>query len=303
MTNLATYVSRRCRTVNETLTHYLPGAKTEETRARVDPVANYRAAIRDAIHGAGKRIRPILVLAVADLLRRPHADVEPLAVAVEFIHCASLALDDLPCMDDAKLRRGRPALHVKYGEPAAILAAMALLMESVAIVGRGLATSRLGASERTRVVEMVGATVGFDGMPAGQAADLAAMGPGAPLSVVEFVHRRKTGLLFDLALSGAAILCRAGDADAAALGAYGKNLGLAFQVKDDLLDVEGDANTLGKDARMDVHKTTFVDLAGVDAARHLLVELTDTAIASLSMFGDRAKWLRDLVFYVRDRRR
>ncbi len=297
MNDLEAYLVERKSEVDAILARCLVDAA-----GRTSAVPDFHAALSDALLSSGKRVRPILVLAVADLLKRPHAEVESLAVAVEFIHSASLALDDLPAMDDAKLRRGQPALHVKHGQALAILAAVALLMSSTAVVARGLATSRLDKNERVKLLEMLGETVGFDGMAAGQWADLSKMGPSADLRMIEFIHRRKTGRLFDLCLSGAALLCRASDAEAAALAAFGKNLGLAFQVKDDLLDVDGDATTLGKDTKKDHHKTTFVDLAGKDAAKKLLDELIATATSSLALFGERGKWLKALALYVRDRR-
>lgn len=289
------YLAQRKGEVDAILARHLPAP---------DPIApEFAAALSDALAGAGKRVRPILVLAVADLLKRPHSDVEHLAVAVEFIHSASLALDDLPAMDDAKLRRGLPALHVKHGPALAILASVALLMSSTSILARGLESSRLDKHERMRVLAGLGDTVGFDGMAIGQWADLSKMGPSADLRTIEFIHRRKTGKLFDLCLTGAARLCRASAADAAALEAFGKNVGLAFQVKDDLLDRRGDPAVLGKEANKDRRKTTFVDLAGEAAATKLLHELIDTAIGSLALFGERAKWLRALAEYVRDRER
>lgn len=289
------YLGKRKEEVDALLARHLPAPEAL--------APEFAAAVADALAGGGKRVRPILVLAVADLLKRPHSDVEHLAVAVEFIHSASLALDDLPAMDDAKLRRGLPALHVKHGESLAILASIALLMSSTAIVARGLESSRLDKDERMRVLASLGDTVGFDGMAIGQWADLSKMGPSASLRTIEFIHRRKTGNLFALCLEGAARLCRAGAAESAALAAFGKNVGLAFQVKDDLLDRAGDPAVLGKDSQKDRHKTTFVDLAGEPAATKLLHELIDTAIGSLALFGERAKWLRALAEYVRDRER
>lgn len=293
MNELAAYLAARRTAVDALLERHLPPAEGF--------AAEFHAAIRDAVKGGGKRVRPILVLEVADVLKRPASDVEALAVAVEFIHSASLVLDDLPSMDDAKLRRGLPALHVKHGESLAILAAVSLLMSSTEIVASGLKDSRLDKNARTAVLELVGQTVGFDGMGAGQWADLAKMGPSADLRTVEYIHRRKTGRLFDLALKGAAMLCRAGTAESAALEAYGRNLGLAFQVKDDVLDVEGDPEQLGKAKNQDRHKTTFVDLAGLPRAKALLDELVATAIDSLGIFGARGKWLKALAMYVRDR--
>lgn len=290
---LETYLRERRALVDAILARHLPSPS--------GPAPDFQQAVHAAVEGAGKRLRPILVLAVADLLSRPHAEVEHLASAVEFVHSASLALDDLPCMDDATLRRGKPALHVRFGEALTILAAVALLMGSAELLARGLADSRLDKDARAGLMALLGATCGFDGMAAGQWADLSKMGPQAPLATVEFIHRRKTGRLFELCLRGAAILCRANEAQTAALDAYGRNLGLAFQVKDDLLDVECSPEQLGKDAGQDEGKTTFVDIAGVEPARALVAELIATAVESLAIFGKKAEPLVWLAHYVRDR--
>lgn len=260
-------------------------------------------AMRYALSGAGKRVRPVLVFEAAELLKRPPARVDFLAAAVEFIHSASLVLDDLPSMDDAATRRGQPAVHAKYGEALAILAAIALLMRATEVIAQGCAREKIAREVTAELIAMASATVGADGMAAGQWADLAKMGAGATLSTIEFVHRRKTGRLFELSLRGGALLCGAHDAELAALDAYGKNLGLAFQVKDDLLDVEGDAAVLGKPAGKDREKTTFVDLAGLEPARALVRELIATASEALGLFGKRADRLQQLAAYVRDRDR
>ncbi len=260
-------------------------------------------AMHYALSGSGKRVRPVLVFEAAELLKRPPARVDFLAAAVEFVHGASLVLDDLPSMDDAATRRGQPAVHAKYGEALAILAAIALLMRATEVIAQGCAREKVAREVTTELIAMASTTVGADGMAAGQWADLAKMGAGASLATIEFVHRRKTGRLFELALRGSALLCGAHEAELAALDAYGKNLGLAFQVKDDLLDVEGDARTLGKPAGKDRAKTTFVDIAGIEPARALVRELIATAGAALGLFGKRADRLQQLAAYVRDRDR
>lgn len=295
MIELRKYLDAQREEVEELLLRHLPAA--------AGPSSELSQALLDAVTGGGKRVRPILVLAVADLLSKPRDRVEALAAAVEFIHCASLVLDDLPSMDNATLRRGLPALHVVHGEALAILAAVALLMGSTEVLANGLRGSRLGRDRRMEVLAMAGSTVGFDGMAFGQWADLSKMTPGADLRTVEYIHRRKTGKLFELCLHGSAILCGANDVEVAALDAYGRNLGLAFQVKDDLLDFEGTKEELGKDTHQDRDKTTFVDLSGIESARTLLIELIETAVSSLAIFGERADPLRLLADYVRDRRR
>lgn len=262
-------------------------------------------AMRYALSGSGKRVRPVLVFEAAELLKRPPARVDFLAAAVEFVHSASLVLDDLPSMDDAATRRGQPAVHAKYGEALAILAAIALLMRATEVVAQGCERAKVTREVATELIAMTSATVGADGMAAGQWADMSMtkQGAGASLSTIEFIHRRKTGRLFELSLRGSALLCGAHEAELAALDAYGKNLGLAFQVKDDLLDVEGDAAVLGKPAGKDREKTTFVDIAGIEPARALVRELIATASAALGLFGKRADRLQQLAAYVRDRDR
>lgn len=293
VSGLGEYLRERKAEVDAILARFLPPSAA--------PAAELHQAIAAALSGSGKRVRPILTLAVADLLGRPRAQVAFVAAAVEFIHSASLVLDDLPAMDDAQLRRGKPALHVQYGEALAILAAVALLMGATEVLARGAAEAKLKREAVAELLALAGSTVGWDGMAAGQWADLSKMAPGADLRTVEWVHRRKTGRLFELALRGAAVVCKANAGERAALDAYGKNLGLAFQVKDDLLDLESTAEQLGKDAGKDRGKATFVDLAGVPAARSLLGELVDTAVASVALFGNKAEVLRELARFVRDR--
>ncbi len=293
MIDLASYLAERRGEVEAILARFLPKPAA--------PVKDLGLAIEDAIQGGGKRVRPILVLAVADLLKAPHERVDFVAAAVEFIHGASLALDDLPSMDNAPMRRSKPALHVKHGEALAILAAISLLMGSVEVMSAGAAREKLKRERVAELLGLVGGTCGFDGMAAGQWADLSLLRLGADLRTVEFIHRRKTGRLFELALRGAAIVLGANDAETAALDAYGRNLGLAFQVKDDLLDQEGDPARLGKPTGKDRGKTTFVDLAGRESAARLLDELVHTAAASLALFGKRGEPLVQLAAFVRDR--
>lgn len=255
-------------------------------------------AMRHALFSGGKRLRPILILATADVCSRPETRVRELAIAVELIHTCSLVLDDLPAMDDASLRRGHETVHRVYGESIAILAANALLMLSFEQLALASASSRTA-------LELVGRaarTVGVAGMIGGQAADLGLMREGVDLQTVEFIHAHKTGVLFTLALEGAAIACEASEAERVALAAYARNLGLAFQITDDLLDVLGTEDEVGKDLGKDRGKTTFVDLGGVDEAREVVDELVDTAVASLALFDRRADPLRAVAEFVRHRR-
>jgi geranylgeranyl diphosphate synthase type II len=294
--DLERYFAERRARVEESLR-----ASLEETPPAplAEPVAR---AMRWALDSGGKRLRPILVLAVADLLRKKEAKVVRLAVGVELLHASSLVLDDLPAMDDGRMRRGRPTLHLAFDEGTAILASVALLALGFRAIARAAEEAGLPAAEAQELVAETADTVGLPGMAGGQYADLHAMKPGADLRTVEFVHSRKTGALFVFSLRSAARLLRARALEIASLEGYARNLGLAFQVTDDLLDREGDAATLGKDTSRDRGKTTFVDLCGVEEGKRLAAELLEAARGALEPFGERAEALRAIADFVGRRR-
>ena len=243
-----------------------------------------------------KRVRPVLTLLCAELGGGRQDRALPAAAAVEMVHAASLILDDLPSMDDAPLRRGRPSNHKAFGEAIAILAAFALLNDAYVTLARayepGLAS---------RVTALLADSVGVDGLVGGQADDLLATDQQIDFEMLERIHRGKTGALF-VAAASAGALTGGAPADAIpALEAYAKNLGLAFQIIDDLLDVEGDPAQTGKAVRSDARKTTFVSFSGVEGARMLARELCDTADRALQPFGRKADRLRELSAFVADR--
>jgi geranylgeranyl diphosphate synthase type II len=260
------------------------------------------AAVESSLFAPAKRLRPILALMVADVLRGNAESVLPAACALELVHTASLILDDLPSMDDATARRGRPACHVAHGEATAILAAFAHLNRAYAILAEGWPGAPDAATRNALAAELARA-VGLEGMIAGQAEDLAATDRTLDFATLEFIHRHKTGALFMASAAVGASAARASDAERAALVAYAKNLGLAFQIVDDLIDATGHAGEAGKDVGKDVKKTTFVSFAGVDGAWQLAGELIETSEAALGGFGPRAQPLRDLARYVVVRRR
>lgn len=259
-------------------------------------------AIAYSLHAPAKRLRPVVGLLVTEMLRGDVDSVLPAACAVELVHTASLILDDLPSMDDAASRRGRPSCHVAHGEATAILAAFGLQNRAFDILARGWVDAPSAAVRGSIARDLAGA-IGLDGMIAGQAADLAMTGREIDFGTLEFIHSRKTGALF---IAAAAIGVESAGADAAAraaIEAYAKNLGLAFQIVDDLLDVVGDASVAGKDVRQDLKKTTFVSFAGLEGARQLAHELAATSIETLVRFGPGAEPLRALARYVVARRR
>ncbi len=243
-----------------------------------------------------KRVRSVLTLLCAELCGGPQTAAVPIAVSVELVHAASLILDDLPSMDDAPLRRGRPANHREFGEAIAILAAFALLNLAFGAIARSCEPS-LAA----RVTGLLSDAVGLDGLVGGQAADLLATDQQIGFEMLERIHRGKTGALFVAAATAGALSARANPDAVASLAAYAKNLGLAFQIVDDLLDVEGDPAQTGKAVREDARKTTFVSFSGVAGARQLARELSDTADRALVPFGPRADRLRELSAFVAGR--
>jgi geranylgeranyl diphosphate synthase type II len=259
------------------------------------------AAIESSLFAPAKRLRPVLSLLVAEVLRGDPGSVLPAACGIEMVHTASLILDDLPCMDDAKTRRGRPTCHVAHGEATAILAAFALMNRAFEILGEGWPGGP-DAGARAEIARELARAVGTDGLIAGQSVDLAMTERPVDFPTLEFIHSRKTGALFMASAALGAMAARARAGELSAVVAYAKNLGLAFQIVDDLLDVTGGAEA-GKDLGKDLKKTTFVSFSGVEGASTLARELIAASEAALSPFGARAQPLRELARYVVTRRR
>jgi geranylgeranyl diphosphate synthase, type II len=253
-------------------------------------------AMRYTLLAPSKRVRAVVVLLAAELCGRADRAMAA-ACAVEAIHASSLILDDLPCMDDAPLRRGRPTVHTVHGEAVAILAAFGLLNEAYAHLNR-----HYDGALCTTLTALYADAVGLDGLIAGQAEDVLATDDLLSFDTLERIHRRKTGVLFGAAATAGALSAGGSPEDIAALTAYAKNLGLAFQVVDDLLDVVGTPEETGKAVRHDARKTTFVSFSGVEGARELAQELCRTATQALKPFGARAARLGALADFVAARR-
>ncbi len=244
-----------------------------------------------------KQVRAVLTILCTELCGGTAARAIPAAASMELVHAASLILDDLPAMDDAPLRRGLPSNHLAFGEAVAILAAFGLLNLAYATFARAYEPELA-----TRLANLTSDAVGPEGLIGGQALDLLATDQQVSFEVLERIHRGKTGALFVAAASCGAVIAGAGQESIAALAAYAKNLGLAFQIVDDLLDVEGDPAQTGKAIREDARKTTFVSFSGVNGARQLAAELCETADRALGPFGPRANRLRELSAFVAARR-
>jgi geranylgeranyl diphosphate synthase, type II len=249
------------------------------------------------LHAPSKRVRAVLTLLCAELCGGAVARAVGAAVTMELVHSSSLILDDLPAMDDAPLRRGLPSNHLAFGESIAILAAFGLLNLSYSVL-----TRTYDAPLASALSTMLATAVGLDGLIGGQAADLLATDQHIDFDTLEHIHRGKTGALFVASATAGALTAGSGADQRQWLAAFAKNLGLAFQIVDDLLDVEGDPAETGKAVREDARKTTFVSFSGVAGARQLAIELCQTADRALVPFGRRADRLRELSAFVAGRR-
>lgn len=298
----------------DSVSEYLTTRRTqiEQALARFLPAppscpASVSTAMRYSLLAGGKRLRPILALAAAETVTGgsivEHA-VElalPAACAIEFIHTYSLIHDDLPAMDDDSLRRGRPTNHVVHGEGMAILAGDGLLTEAFALMANEPADPAL-APRKLRAIGTVAMAAGASGMVGGQALDLDAVGAATTFDATSLqdMHARKTGALIRASAAAGAIMAGAGDTVVRAVEEYGRHLGLAFQIVDDILDVEGDAKDLGKTAGKDAKagKPTYPAIHGLEASRRLAAERMESALAALTSAGLRPGRLGDIATWV-----
>lgn len=295
-TEFSAWVEARREQVDRLLEALLPEAAL--------PPAPLHAAMRYAVLGSGKRVRPLLAFAAGELMQAPGDDVARVAAAVELVHAYSLVHDDLPCMDDDVLRRGRPTCHVAFDEATALLAGDAL--QSLAFGVLADAALMAGAAAQCHMVKLLAGAIGSRGMAGGQAIDLASSGQELTLPELELMHIHKTGELIRAAvLLGAQCAPQAARNELERLDQFAKRIGLAFQVVDDVLDAQSDTATLGKTAGKDArqNKATYVSLMGLARARAFAEELREEGLRCLAGFGDRAQRLRALTDYIvfRDR--
>ena len=283
-------------------------ARADEALARAlpdeaRPPVELHRAMRYAVLGGGKRLRPLLVYAAGAAFGAAPQRLDAPAVAVEIIHAYSLVHDDLPAMDDDALRRGRPTCHVAFGEAMAILAGDALQ----ALAFEALAndeTLAADAATRLEMLRTLALACGSQGMAGGQAFDLAAVGQRLSPDELERMHVHKTGALIRASVRLGALAAGCRDARAlAALETCGHCIGLAFQIRDDLLDIEAETATLGKTAGKDAaaNKPTYPAILGVEASRAELSRLTLAALAAIEPLGEAASLLRELAHFVAER--
>ncbi len=245
-------------------------------------------AMRYTLLAKGKRIRPILCIAAAETLGKDGADIMPMAVALEMIHAYSLIHDDLPCMDDDDLRRGRPTNHKVYGEAVAVLSGDALLTEAFRLMSCMELYNKVSPGNILRAISTVAHMAGYQGMVAGQAVDILYEGKEADLPIVEFIHRHKTGAMIKGALMSGAILAGGNDNILKKFEQYGEKIGLAFQIVDDILDIIGETEVLGKEVGSDIKakKLTYPEIIGLHASQDIAKVLISEAKALAREMGE-----------------
>lgn len=291
---LIEYLEERRIIVDEALSQFLDPAS--------DSAPSLTAAIRYSVFGGGKRLRPILALAGAEAVSGAFFAALPLACAVECIHTFSLIHDDLPAIDDDALRRGNPTNHVVYGEAMAILAGDALLAFAFELI-----TECVEHTDSNRVLQalkIVAQASGTQGMVGGQVSDIENEGrPNLHIDTVASIHARKTGALLSASLLGGAVLAGATQEQIEALTIYGDQVGLAFQITDDILDLEGEAEKIGKPVGSDLKqdKATYPKVLGIEKSKKLANDAAERAIAALVDFDERSEALRELARYIVER--
>ncbi len=290
MSDFSSWVSAHQIRFEEKLKQLLPQADIAPQRLH--------SAMRYSVLEGGKRVRPLLAFAAGEVSGAPIERIEIAAAAVELIHAYSLVHDDMPCMDDDVLRRGKPTCHVEYDEATALLVGDAL--QSLAF--QLLSEHRLSddAANQLQMVKLLAAASGSRGMAGGQAIDLASVGKQLTLPELEQMHIHKTGALIRAAILLGAHCGNLDQSQLDKLDRYGKCIGLAFQVVDDVLDSEADTATLGKTAGKDADsdKPTYVTLLGVQAAKSMAEELHQQALDALHTFGAPARRLRELADFI-----
>jgi geranylgeranyl diphosphate synthase type II len=295
--DIKSYLKERCRIVDEALDRYLP--KEDEL-----PFSLHKA-MRYSVFAGGKRVRPILMLAACEAVGGTVEQALPAACAMEMIHTYSLIHDDLPAMDDDDFRRGNPTNHKVFGEATAILAGDALLTEAFILLSVDGTAAGVSPTARLQVIREIAVCSGSRGMVGGQVVDMESEGNrDIDFATVQYIHTHKTGALIKASVVAGAIL---GGADQRALSAitrYGEAAGLAFQIADDILDIEGTTEEIGKDAGSDEArgKATYPAVLGLSAAKEEAQAMMDEALGALEIFGAEADPLREIAQYIVNRK-
>lgn len=282
--------------VNKALDNYLVEKNS--------PEGTIYKAMKYSIDAGGKRLRPVLALAVCELLGGSEEEVMPFACALEMIHTYSLIHDDLPAMDNDDYRRGRLTNHKVFGEATAILAGDALLNYAFEVMLKSMVGENTGnLKARVKAMEIVAKASGCEGMIGGQVVDMEAEGRMIDAGLLEYMHKCKTGAMIRASVLTPAALSDLSPDLFERLKSYAEKIGLAFQIKDDILDVEGNRELLGKATGSDAanNKSTFVTIYGLKRSREMLEEVTEEAVESLEPFGEKAEFLVHMARYIATR--
>jgi geranylgeranyl diphosphate synthase type II len=295
--DLKQYLEEKRVEVDRALNRYFP------EKGQIDSSLN--DAMRYSLFAGGKRLRPILCLAGADAVGGNGSKTLPVACALEMIHTYSLIHDDLPVMDDDDLRRGKPANHKMFGDAMALLAGDGLLTEAFVLMCRAGLSGETHPSVLISVIHLIAQAAGCQGMVAGQAVDITTEGRPVDLAIVEFIHKKKTAALITASVVAGVMLGGGDDVQRKATAEYGQNVGLAFQISDDLLDIEGETAVLGKRVGVDdlKGKMTYPSVVGLEQAKAVQAGLIKNAIEALKEFDNRADPLREMAHYIITRKR
>jgi geranylgeranyl diphosphate synthase type II len=259
-------------------------------------------AMTYSLFAGGKRLRPILCIGGAEAVGKAGRTVLPFACSLELIHTYSLIHDDLPVMDNDDLRRGKPTNHKVFGEAVALLAGDGLLTEAFRLMA---GTSGVDPRALLKVIRLVGSAAGYQGMVGGQVVDIQSEGKSVDPSLVNFIHSHKTGALIHASVTSGAILGEGTEEQVNAISSYGEKIGLAFQIADDILDVEGDSKAMGKGVGGDARKKkiTFPAAVGLQKAKEIQGRLVEEAVGALKTFDEKADPLRSLALYIIERKK
>lgn len=296
--NLNVYLKEQCTRIDSALDRFLP----KETEL---PHSVHKA-MRYSIFAGGKRVRPILMLAACQAVGGETEHAVPAACAMEMIHTYSLIHDDLPAMDDDDFRRGNPTNHKVFGEAIAILAGDALLTEAFKLVSDLHLVTGCEPAGLLAVIHEIATCAGSYGMVGGQVIDMESEGTqDIDLAIVQYIHTHKTGALIKASVVSGALLGGADEMQLAAITRYGKAAGLAFQIADDVLDIEGTTEDIGKDAGSDEArgKATYPAVIGLSAAKQEAVSMMNEALDALEIFGEEADPLREIARYIVQRKK
>jgi geranylgeranyl diphosphate synthase, type II len=293
---LKEYLADRKTVIDQALAGYLPGEESY-------PPMIFQV-VRYSVLAGGKRLRPILCLAAAEAIGGTYGPILPVACAIELIHTYSLIHDDLPAMDNDDYRRGRLTSHKMFGEDLAILAGDALLTEAFRLMTRRDLMPDMPPERLLAAIGEIAHAAGWFGMVGGQVLDIRSEGESVDRETLQRIHRLKTGMMIRVSLRAGAILADAADEQIESLSNYGEQVGLAYQIVDDILNVEGDRTLLGKETGSDAArgKVTFPAILGVEASRTRAEALIREALSSLAFFDERAEPLRRIARYILERK-